>query len=66
MGRERRWGDAKRRELLAAFRRSGIVPEALEAVCSYFPACPFAGPVTGATLAFRLFLVLRFPPLAFC
>jgi len=23
MGRERRWGDAKRRELLAAFRRSG-------------------------------------------
>lgn len=24
MGRERRWGDAKRRELLAAFRRSGV------------------------------------------
>lgn len=23
MGRERRWGDAKRRELLAAFQRSG-------------------------------------------
>ena len=24
MGRERRWGDAKRRELLAAFRKSGL------------------------------------------
>ena len=24
MGRERRWGEEKRRELLAAFRRSGV------------------------------------------
>lgn len=24
MGRERRWGEAKRRELLAAFERSGV------------------------------------------